>query len=71
MALFGIDIDLLDEDSNLGAAIAATISFAVTLYTTGVILLLLLRRLQRLMHVTLGTSSVTKALSPTPELKRG
>ena len=71
MALFGIDIDLLDEDSNLGAAIAATISFAVTLYTTGGNFAAASQAAAKTYAFTLGTSSVTKALSPTPELKGG
>ena len=34
MALFGIDIDLLDEDSQSWSCYCSSISFAVTLYTT-------------------------------------
>ena len=71
MALFGIDIDLLDEDSNLGAAIAATISFGVTLYTSGGNFALASEAAAKTYAFTLGTSSVTKALSPTPESQGG
>ena len=46
MALFGIDIDLLDEDSNLGAAIAATFLLLLHFIQQGVLLLLLAQALQ-------------------------
>ena len=35
MALFGLDIDLLDENANLGAAITAAVTFAVVFVGTG------------------------------------
>jgi hypothetical protein len=79
MALFGIDIDLLDEDSNLSAAITGAVTFAVAATigfpALGVAAMgfgkAALLAGASAYALTLGTAALTKALSPTPELRGG
>jgi len=71
MALFGIDIDLLDENSNLGAAITAAVTFAVVFVGTGGNVAAAGTAAGKAYALTLGTSALTKALMPQPELRGG
>ena len=71
MAIFGIDIDLLDENANLGAAIASAVTFAVVFVGTGGNVAAAGTAAGKAYALTLGTSALTKALMPQPELKGG
>jgi len=71
MALFGLDIDLLDENANLGAAITAAVTFAVVFVGTGGNVAAAGTAAGKAYALTLGTSALTKALMPQPELKGG
>lgn len=66
MAIFGIDIDLLDKDAALSAAIVTAVAIAVTIATGGAAF-----NAVALFAFTYGTSVVTKALLPQEELKGG
>lgn len=70
MALFGIDIDLLDKNSQLGAAIAGVVFIGASLLNPA----LGLSMGQAFLFgygTTLATSVLTKALIPQPELRGG
>jgi len=69
MALFGIDIDLLDENSNLSAAIVTLVAVIAAPYTGGASLSLL--QAGAIYGATLSVGVLTKALMPQPELKGG
>lgn len=77
MGLFGLDIDLLDRDSQLGAAITAAVAFAVAYYvgpaagSTLTKLQFATQSASAAYAFSLGTSALTKALMPQPELKGG
>ena len=71
MALFGIDIDLLDENANLAAAITAAVTFAVVFVGTSGNVVAAGQAAGKAYALTLGTSALTKALMPQPELKGG
>jgi len=71
MGLFGLDIDLLDENSNLGAAITAAVTFAVVFVGTGGNVAAAGTAAGKAYALTLGTSALTKALMPQPELRGG
>lgn len=77
MALFGIDIDLLDKESNLGAAINAAVTFAVAYYlgpaagSTLTNLQFATQSAAIAYGATLGASALTKALMPQQELRGG
>jgi len=77
MALFGIDIDLLDKNSQLGAVINAAVTFAVAYYV-GPAAGSTLTNLQFATQssaiayaTTLGTSVLTKALLPQDDIRGG
>ena len=77
MALFGIDIDLLDKNSQLGAVINAAVTFAVAYYV-GPAAGSTLTNLQFATQssaiayaATLGTSVLTKALLPQDDIRGG
>jgi len=77
MGLFGLDIDLLDRDSQLGAAITAAVAFAVAYYvgpaagSTLTKLQFATQSASAAYAFSLGTSVLTKALMPQPELSGG
>jgi hypothetical protein len=77
MGLFGLDIDLLDRDSQLGAAITAAVAFAVAYYvgpaagSTLTKLQFATQSASAAYAFSLGTSALTKALMPQPELRGG
>jgi hypothetical protein len=77
MGLFGLDIDLLDRDSQLGAAITAAVTFAVAYYvgpaagSTLTKLQFATQSASAAYAFSLGTSVLTKALMPQPELSGG
>ena len=77
MGLFGLDIDLLDRDSQLGAAITAAVAFAVAYYvgpaagSTLTKLQFATQSASAAYAFSLGTSALTKALMPQPELSGG
>ena len=66
MSFFGIEIDLLDENAALSAAIVTAVAVAVTIATGGAAF-----NAVALFAFTYGTSVVTKALLPQEELKGG
>jgi len=79
MGVFGLDIDLLDRDSNLAAAItgAVTIAVAATIGFPALGVAAMGFGKAALMAgasayaFTLGTSALTKALNPVPESRGG
>ena len=66
MSFFGIEIDLLDENAALSAAIVTAVAVAVTIATGGAAF-----NAAALFAFTYGTSVVNKALLPQEELKGG
>ncbi len=78
MGLFGIDIDFLDEQSNLTAALSAAVVVALAFYTGGASLTAMgfakgayVSAAAFTYAATLTTTATLKALSPVPELKGG
>lgn len=64
-------IDLLDENANLAAAITAAVTFAVVFVGTGGNVAAAGAAAGKAYALTLGTSALTKALMPQPELRGG
>ena len=76
MGLFGIDIDLLDRDTNLGAAISAAVVVGLAYVTGGASLAAMgFTSAAGAAAFTYGASvlatATLKALSPVPELRGG
>lgn len=69
MSFFGIEIDLLDENSNLSAAIVTLVAIIAAPYTGGASLTLI--QAGAIYGATLGVGVLTKALMPQPELRGG
>jgi len=67
MAIFGIDIDFLDEDANLAGAIAVVAALVAAPFTGGVSLGFLAAAYVG----TVTAIALTKALAPDPKLKGG
>lgn len=65
MALFGIDIDLLDKNDNLGAAISATVAATFAYVTGGPAAAM--STFAKTYAISLGTSAAIKALLPMEE----
>lgn len=67
MAIFGIDIDFLDEDANLAGAVAVVAALVAAPFTGGVSLGFLAAAYVG----TVTAIALTKALAPDPKLKGG
>ena len=65
----GIDIDLLDKDANIGAAITAAVTFGVTYLVTGGNVVAAGKAAGKAYLLSLGTYSLNEALAPKSELE--